>query len=84
MEKPVVATDVSDVPLVLEGCGFVGKMGQPATIAEGICKMQALSPAERHALGKKGRAKVIENFELNKATTIFWNAHKDVLKMAKR
>lgn len=82
MEKPVVATNVSDVPLVLEGCGFVGKMGQPATIAEGIRKMQALSPAERHALGQKGRAKVIENFNLHKATAVFWNAHRDVLKDA--
>jgi glycosyltransferase involved in cell wall biosynthesis len=79
MEKPVVATDVSDVPLVLEGVGFIGKMGQPATIAEGIRKMQALSPEERKALGKKARAKVLENFELSKATKIFWDAHKNVL-----
>lgn len=79
MEKPVVATNVSDVPLVLEGCGFVGKMGQPATIAEGIRKMQALSPEERRVLGKKGRAKVLENFELSKAAKIFWEVHKAVL-----
>ncbi len=79
MEKPVVATDVSDVPLVLEGCGFVGKMGQPQTIAQGIRQMQALSPDQRKALGKKGRAKVLENFELSKATKIFWDAHKAVL-----
>ncbi len=79
MEKPVVATDVSDVPLVLEGCGFVGKMGQPETIAKGIRQMQALSADERKALGKKGRAKVLENFELSKATKIFWDAHKAIL-----
>jgi glycosyltransferase involved in cell wall biosynthesis len=79
MEKPVVATDVSDVPLVLEGVGFVGKMGDPASIAKGIRSMQALSNDERHALGKKGRAKVLENFELSKATKIFWDAHKNVL-----
>jgi glycosyltransferase involved in cell wall biosynthesis len=83
MEKPVVATDVSDVPLVLEGCGFVGKMGQPATIAEGIRKMQALTPEARKALGKKGRAKVLENFELSKATKVFWDAHKAILNKSK-
>jgi glycosyltransferase involved in cell wall biosynthesis len=79
MERPVVATRVSDVPIVLEGAGFLADMGDAGGIAEGIRKVQALSPEQRNALGKKGRAKVLEQFELSKAATAFWDAHKRVL-----
>jgi glycosyltransferase involved in cell wall biosynthesis len=80
MEKPVVATRVSDVPIVLEGAGFLADMGDAAGIAEGIRKVQAMTPEERNALGKKGRAKVLEKFELSKAAKAFWDVHKKVLK----
>ena len=79
MEKPVVATRVSDVPIVLAGAGFLADMGDARGIAEGIRKVQAMTPEERNALGKKGRAKVLEQFELSKAAKAFWDAHKQVL-----
>jgi glycosyltransferase involved in cell wall biosynthesis len=80
MEKPVVATRVSDVPIVLEGAGFLANMGDAAGVAEGIRKVQAMTPEARNALGKKGRAKVLEQFELSKAAKAFWDLHKQVLK----
>jgi glycosyltransferase involved in cell wall biosynthesis len=79
MERPVVATRVSDVPIVLEGAGFLADMGDARGIAEGIRKVQAMTPEERNALGKKGRAKVLEQFELSKAAKAFWDVHRQVL-----
>jgi glycosyltransferase involved in cell wall biosynthesis len=79
MERPVVATRVSDVPIVLEGAGFLADMGDAAGVAKGIRAVQALTPEQRRELGKKGRAKVLEQFELSKAAKAFWDAHKRVL-----
>lgn len=79
MERPVVATRVSDVPIVLEGAGFLADMGDAAGIAKGIRAVQTMTPEQRHELGKKGRAKVLEQFELSKAAKAFWDAHKRVL-----
>jgi glycosyltransferase involved in cell wall biosynthesis len=64
---------------VLEGAGFLADMGDAKGIAEGIRKVQAMTPEERNALGKKGRAKVLEQFELSKAAKAFWDVHKQVV-----
>jgi glycosyltransferase involved in cell wall biosynthesis len=79
MEKPVVSTKVADVPRILEGAGILAEVGDAKSIAEGIRKMQALSKEERAALGKRGREKILETFELSKAAKVFWDAHTDFL-----
>jgi glycosyltransferase involved in cell wall biosynthesis len=79
MEKPVVATKVSDVPRILEGAGILAEIGNAKSIAEGIRKMQRLSKEERAKLGKRGREKILETFELSKAAKVFWDAHLDFL-----
>jgi glycosyltransferase involved in cell wall biosynthesis len=79
MERPVVATRVSDVPLLLEGAGFLANVGDAASIADGIRAVQALSSEQRRNMGQIGRARVLEQFELSKAAKAFWDAHKRVL-----
>jgi glycosyltransferase involved in cell wall biosynthesis len=79
MEKPVVSTKVADVPRILEGAGILAEVNDPKSIAEGIRKMQKLSPEERAKLGKRGREKILETFELSKAAKVFWEAHLDFL-----
>ncbi len=79
MEKPVVSTTVADVPRILEGAGILAEMGNVQSVAEGIRKMQKLSRAERAVLGKRGREKILETFELSKAAKVFWDAHVDFL-----
>ncbi len=79
MEKPVVSTKVADVPRILEGAGILVEVNDPSSIANGIRKMQNLSKLERAALGKKGREKILETFELSKAAKVFWDAHLDFL-----
>jgi glycosyltransferase involved in cell wall biosynthesis len=79
MEKPVVSTKVADVPRILEGAGVLTEVGDAKSIAEGIRQMQRLSREERAALGKRGREKILETFELSKAAKVFWDAHIDFL-----
>lgn len=79
MEKPVIATRVSDVPHILKGAGFLSEMGDAAGLAENIRAMQALTPEQRHMLGERGRIKVIRNFSRSHSARVFWNIHKAVL-----
>lgn len=79
MEKSVVSTKVADVPRILEGAGILAEVGDAKSIAEGIRKMQRLTKEERAALGKRGREKILETFELSKAAKVFWDAHSDFL-----
>lgn len=79
MEKPVVSTKVADVPRILEGAGILAEVNDAKSIAEGIRQMQKLSPTERAKLGKRGREKILETFELSKAAKVFWDAHIDFL-----
>jgi glycosyltransferase involved in cell wall biosynthesis len=79
MEKPVIATKVSDVPHILKGAGFLSEMGDAAGLAENIRAMQALTPEQRHMLGERGRIKVIRNFSRAHSARVFWNIHRAVL-----
>jgi glycosyltransferase involved in cell wall biosynthesis len=79
MEKPVMATKVADAPRILEGAGILAEVDDVQSVAEGIRKMQRLSKEERAALGKRGREKILETFELSKAAKVFWDAHLDFL-----
>lgn len=75
MEKPVVATDVADLALMLEGSGFLANRNDPKSIAEAMRKMNTLSPEERQKMGQKGRQQVVKRHELKQAGEVFWQAH---------
>jgi glycosyltransferase involved in cell wall biosynthesis len=79
MEKAVVSTKVADVPRILEGAGILAEINDAKSIANGIRQMQKLSREERAKLGKRGREKILETFELSKAAKVFWDAHTDFL-----
>lgn len=79
-EKPVVSTDVTDLPILLKDAGFVGKMGDPKSVAAAIRQMNHLSTAERAELGKRGREMVVSKFEQSYAAKLFWEAHEEYLK----
>jgi glycosyltransferase involved in cell wall biosynthesis len=79
MEKPIVATRVSDVPRLIEGVGFLAAMGDAPGLAAAITRMQKLTCEERAALGKKARARVVEQYELHRSTELFWQTHLDML-----
>lgn len=78
-EKPVVSTNVTDLPILLKDAGFVGKMGDPASVAAAIRKMNKLNPTERKTMGKEGRKLVTNKFEQAYAARCFWEAHEAFL-----
>lgn len=79
METPVVATAVSDVPILLEGAGILVEPGNSQSMATGMEKMFSLSEPERKALGKQGRKKINETYELSSSNKTFWQHHFDVM-----
>lgn len=75
MNRPVVATSVSDVPRVVEGAGFVAEPGNAAAFAGALAAMQRLTPQERHALGERGRRRVERDYDIKHVSERFWREH---------
>jgi len=67
MERPVVGTDVEGVPEIIvdEQTGFLFKPGDVEGLAEAIKKLLA-DPELAERMGKAGRARVEENFTIQK------------------
>jgi glycosyltransferase involved in cell wall biosynthesis len=65
MGKPIVASSVSDLPLVLEGCGLLVPPGDVDKLAEAISEL-VNNPGEACALGERARARCIEKYSIEK------------------
>jgi len=65
MEKPLVTTNVAGCKeVVKEGVnGFLCEAKQSDSLLEAIEKMRKLSPKEREAMGKRGRERVVANYQ---------------------
>lgn len=63
MAKPVIASDVSDMRRILEGCGVVVPAGDVAALAEAI-RMHIEEPAIAAQRGRAARAKAEQEFAL--------------------
>jgi glycosyltransferase involved in cell wall biosynthesis len=64
MAKPIIATQVSDLPKILESCGWIVKPEDPKELAESIqCILGNYSEAER--TGWEARQRCIENYSFN-------------------
>ena len=61
MAKPVIATEVSDLPEILEGCGWVVKPENPEQLAQQI-RYVFDNPEEARKTGLKARQKCIEKY----------------------
>lgn len=61
MGRPIVATAVGDIPLVLGGCGWIVPPGDPAALARALGEALA-SPARAAELGARARARCEERF----------------------
>jgi glycosyltransferase involved in cell wall biosynthesis len=67
LEIPVISTTVSGIPeLVKDGAGFLVAPEDPKALAETITKVCTLSPESRKALGRRCRAIVAQEFNLEK------------------
>lgn len=61
MAKPIIATDVSDLPEILDGCGMIVPPDSPRELANSL-KYLLDNPTERAALGRKARERCIEEY----------------------
>lgn len=64
MAKPIVSTSVSDIPAILDGCGYVVKPDAPNEIAQAISDI-IINPEKARTLGEKAREKCIEKYSWN-------------------
>jgi len=70
MAKPIIASNISDLPEILDGCGWIGEPENPVQLAE---KIQYVldNPEEAEAMGSKARQKCIEKYS--------WDAMEEIL-----
>lgn len=66
--KPVIASDVSDLPLIIENGqdGYVFKCNDHKELAKKLIKIVEISNEERAAIGKRGRQKVMRKFTIKR------------------
>ncbi len=62
MEKPVLASAVSDVPAVLDGCGWTVPPGDPAAVAAALREIAA-DPAEAARRAAAARARSVAEYD---------------------
>jgi glycosyltransferase involved in cell wall biosynthesis len=64
MAKPIISTDVSDIPDILEGCGWIVKPGNAQELAEAISHVINNSK-KAEKIGWNARRKFLEKYSLD-------------------
>lgn len=70
MAKPIIATSVSDLPEILDRCGWIVEPEKPEQLAEKI-QYVLNNPEEAEDMGNKARQKCIEKYS--------WDAMEEIL-----
>jgi len=71
MARPIVATAVSMIPEILDGCGVVVAPGDPPALAEAIGAL--LDDRERaEELGRRARARCVETYSFTAARAVLF------------
>jgi len=65
MAKPLVATTVSDLPLVLDGCARLVPPGDVAALTAALSELLE-NPAEAEALGRRARARCLKEYSMRR------------------
>jgi len=61
MAKPVVATNVNDLPKILDGCGWIVEPGNPDQLAASIAHVLS-NPEKANEMGQLARKRCIEKY----------------------
>jgi glycosyltransferase involved in cell wall biosynthesis len=71
MARPIVATDVSMIPAILDGCGVVVPPGDPPALAKAVADLLA-DPSRAGDLGRRARERCIAHYSFAAArATLF-------------
>lgn len=65
-ERPCVVTDVGDSGLIVGECGRVVKPRDPEALAEACRELVAMPPADRVALGRAARDRIVTMFSVDR------------------
>jgi glycosyltransferase involved in cell wall biosynthesis len=65
MAKPIVASAISDLPALLEGCGRLAPPGDLTKLREAIADLLN-NPAEARALGDRARTRCLEQYSMQR------------------
>lgn len=71
MALPCVVTDVGDSAMIIGGHGAVVPPGDVTALAEAVMQLVEVGPSEREKIGQLCRARVIDNFSLEKVTETY-------------
>ncbi len=71
LARPVVATAVSMIPEILDGCGVVVAPGDVGALGEGIRSLLA-DPGRAAALGARARARCVERYSFAAARAVLF------------
>ena len=71
MARPIVATEVSMIPTILDGCGAVVPPGDPHALAKAIGHLLA-DPARARELGRRARERCVARYSFAAARATLW------------
>jgi glycosyltransferase involved in cell wall biosynthesis len=80
---PCVATDSGDSAEILGECGVIVPPRDPPALAEGWQRMIALGPDGRRALGARARARIVENYDLDRVVPRFETLSSEIASAAR-
>jgi glycosyltransferase involved in cell wall biosynthesis len=80
---PCVATDSGDSAEILGECGVIVPPRDPPALAEGWQRMIALGPDGRRALGARARARIVENYDLDRVVPRFEKLYSEIASAAR-
>lgn len=77
---PCVATDVGDAGKLVKGLGIVTPKEDPKSLASGLRLMIRETKAEREAIGKASRARIIKQYSLKSTMQSYEDLYKDIIR----
>jgi glycosyltransferase involved in cell wall biosynthesis len=83
MARPIVATEVSMIPEILEGCGSIVPPGDPPALAKAIDELLT-DPAGSEALGRRARQRCIARYSFASARATLFPLIDEVLQRHSR
>ncbi|MBD0372238.1 MAG: glycosyltransferase [Pyrinomonadaceae bacterium] len=76
---PCVVTDVSDLSWIIKGAGLVVPKNNSAAMARAFMEMLEMGATGREALGRAGRARVMEHFRLDSVAAQYGMLYESVV-----
>jgi glycosyltransferase involved in cell wall biosynthesis len=72
MAKPIIATNVSDLPIILNHCGLIIEPDNPVILSESINYLVS-NPEKAVQLGQKARERFLDVYNWHRITEILFN-----------